>query len=279
MRISQSWVTDDKIGRVEPSERNPIYSSGRGLSCVQYWWPCKWERLPEGVLQSIARFIWATFFSLVSPRAILFWKLKRGHLRRKSLVSACEMCCHVEMLGRPDNFRLLVRPCRGNSNSINNKGIIKYKFALVVFERPLAKQREFYLYKGEDKWVCTRSCASVILVLVPKCLRNARVSRRHMNHCRVRRASPALIKSRDNFFFNFILQTRVSRLCKSMPASMLLCFVTCCFFFTCNMSFSSFCLQIEQEEAQCSKKQFLVLRLSKSWIYILLRESCAHNKA
>lgn len=204
MRISRSWVTDDKIGRVEPSEGNPVYSSGQGLSCVQYWWPCKWERLPEGVLLSIARFTWSPFFSFVSPRAILFRQLKRGHLRRRSLVSACEMRCRVEMMGRPDNFRLLVKPCRGNSNSINNKGIIKYKFALVVFERPLAKQ-SFYLYKGEDKWVYTRSCASVILVLVPKCLRNARVSRHHMNHCRVRRASPLLSSHEIIFFLIFFL--------------------------------------------------------------------------
>lgn len=61
----------------------------------------------------------------------------------------------------PDKFRLLVRSCRGNSN--NNKKIIKYKFALVVFKRPLAKQRAFFfLYKIGVKWVCTQSCVSVL---------------------------------------------------------------------------------------------------------------------
>lgn len=66
---------------------------------------------------------------------------------------------------------------------------------------------------------------------------------------------PPLLSSHERIFF--YIQMRASRLCKSMPVStLLLCFVTfSLFFFSCNMFFSSFRLQIEQEEAQCSKKK------------------------
>lgn len=116
------------------------------LSCVLSWRPYKWQPLPWGHSRRYCLTPSGEFFSFIYSEPVSFRKVKKKKKRALDQICVASARETQRRLRRrregPDKFRLLVRSCRGNSN--NNKKIIKYKFALVVFKRPLAKQRAFF---------------------------------------------------------------------------------------------------------------------------------------
>lgn len=102
-------------------------------------------------------------------------------------------------------------------------------------------------------------CQCFIVVLVPKCfLLNARVlCRCPAIHCQVEHASSNSLSSHEEILLLFYKQTRVTFFRGNVLASTLLRFVDRLLFsFSCIVFLSSFCLQLEQEEVQCSKRNF-----------------------
>lgn len=110
-------------------------------------------------------------------------------------------------------------------------------------------------------------CQCFIVVLVPKCfLLNARVlCRCPAIHCQVEHASSNSLSSHEEILLLFYKQTRVTFFRGNVLASTLLRFVDRLLFsFSCIVFLSSFCLQLEQEEVQCSKRNFFFLVLNAS---------------
>lgn len=113
-----------------------------------------------------------------------------GSHERICLVSACGTSrCAVETLKKAGQLQVASQVLPRQQQQQQQKNT-KYKFALVVFKRPLAKQREFFflplfVYGRRKISLHTGRVPVFILVLVPKhFLHNARVSCRHANRYR-----------------------------------------------------------------------------------------------
>lgn len=132
--------------------------------------------LAGGCFADIVRFCWATFVVFVSTQSQFRLVLKTwdsGSHERICLVSACGTSrCAIETLKKAGQLQVASQVLPRQQQQQQQK-TIKYKFALVVFERPLAKQREFFflplfVYGRRKISLHTGRVPVFILVLVPK---------------------------------------------------------------------------------------------------------------